>query len=327
MTRKLLVTELWALGDLVLATPFLRAAAASGEFQISLLAKPPALELQPRLWPGVQVIPFVFPWTAFRGKYVLHRWPWSQLWKLARELRAHRFDIGATARRDARDHVVLRLSGARQRIGFPHLGSGLFLTQSLDLPPADAHRYENWRGLGRALGLELPPMERAIPPVTGRRDILLHSGAAQPARIWPLERFDFLVKQLRGNHYQVRVICDAQQRPWWTAHGEPAITPVNLAEFFTLLDTAGLFVGNDSGPGHLAGILGIPTFSLFGNQFPGRFAPLGPSPGWVEGGPCPFKPCYDSCRFPQPNCLLDIGQEQAWLRLRDFAARHLPPQV
>lgn len=48
---KLLVVELWGLGDLVIATPFLRAAAE--RYEVTLLAKPYAQELQARLWAGV----------------------------------------------------------------------------------------------------------------------------------------------------------------------------------------------------------------------------------------------------------------------------------
>ena len=73
---KLLVVELWGLGDLVIATPFLQA--ASRKFAVTLLAKPYALDLQPRLWPDVQVVPFVAPWPAFRHKYRPLRWPWPE---------------------------------------------------------------------------------------------------------------------------------------------------------------------------------------------------------------------------------------------------------
>ena len=44
----------------------------------------------------------------------------------------------------------------------------------------------------------------------------------------------------------------------------------------SLVTGAGVFVGNDSGPGHLAGILGLPTVSLFGPTAPSRWKPLGP---------------------------------------------------
>src|SRR5437867_7273594 len=102
MKPKLLIVELWGLGDLVLATPFLRAAAE--KFDVSLVAKHYAQDLQARLWPGVNVLPLVAPWTAFRRKYVLHRWPWLGLFALQRKLRAEKFDVGLSARWDPRDH-------------------------------------------------------------------------------------------------------------------------------------------------------------------------------------------------------------------------------
>ncbi len=70
---KLLIIELWGLGDLVIATPFLRA--ASEQYDVTLVAKLYAHDLQARLWPRVRVLPFAAPWTAFKGKYRLWRWP------------------------------------------------------------------------------------------------------------------------------------------------------------------------------------------------------------------------------------------------------------
>jgi heptosyltransferase-2 len=319
MKLKLLVVELWALGDLVLATPFLNAAAR--QFEVTLLAKPTALELQPRLWPGVEVIPFVFPWTAFRGKYRLHRWQWRDLSALARRLRSRRFDLAVSARPDARDHLLLRITGAKHRVGFPHIGSSALLTEALVGPGAGAHRYGNWRVLGRRLGLELPPKSEAVAPANERRSILIHSGAAQPTRVWPLDRFAGLADQLRRNRYAVEIACDPSQRQWWASRGENVCTPANISELIAMIDRSGLFVGNDSGPGHLAAILGIPTFTLFGNQFASSFLPIHPAAQFIEGDPCPFKPCYDSCRFARPECLFSIEQNEVWLRLKDFAEK------
>ncbi len=321
MKPKLLVVELWGIGDLVLTTPFLRAAA--GQFELTLLAKPLARELQPRLWPGVEVMPFAFPWTAFKGKYNLMRWPWRDLASLARQLRLRRFDIAVSARWDPRDHFLLGLTGAGRRVGFPRLGSGLFLSERLLLPGPGAHRYENWRVLGRHLGIELPAKGRLVTPLRKPDTILIHSGAAQPARVWPLERFQVLAAQLRQNHCTVQIVCDPAQREWWISHGENVRVPASISELMAQIDGAGLFVGNDSGPGHLAAIMGVPTFTLFGNQFPSLFAPLHPEAEWIEGGPCPYKPCYDSCRFAKPECLWSVGASDAWVKLKSFAEKHL----
>ena len=69
--------EFWGLGDLVIATPFLRA--ASEKFAVTLLAKPFAEELRTRLWPDVEVATFTAPWTSFHGKYQLWRWPLPEI--------------------------------------------------------------------------------------------------------------------------------------------------------------------------------------------------------------------------------------------------------
>jgi len=309
------------MGDLVLATPFLKA--ASAQFELTLLAKPMARGLQPRLWPGVEVMPFIFPWTAFKKKYDLIRWPWRELGSLARQLRSRHFDIAVSARWDPRDHLLLRLTGAGRRVGFPRLQSGLFLTERLPLPGPGTHRYENWRVIGRHLGMELPARDQIVPPARVSNVVLIHSGAAQAIRVWPLERFQMLATQMRQNHHTVQVVCDPAQREWWSSHGENVLVPANLAELMALLDSAGLFVGNDSGPGHLAAIMGVPTFTLFGNNLPGLFAPLHPEAQWMEGGACPYKPCFDSCRFAKPECLLSTNAADVWEKLKPFAEKHL----
>jgi hypothetical protein len=72
----LLVIELWNVGDLAIAPPFLQAAAKS--YAMTLLAKPVAKDLKARFWPEVKVIPFTAPWTPFKGKYRV--WSWPPLW-------------------------------------------------------------------------------------------------------------------------------------------------------------------------------------------------------------------------------------------------------
>jgi len=309
------------MGDLVLATPFLRA--ASEQFELTLLAKPVARELQPRLWPGVEVMPFSFPWTAFKEKYNLMRWPWRELASLTRQLRSRRFDVAVSARWDPRDHVLLRLTGAGRRVGFPRRPSGLFLTERLSLPGPGAHRYDNWRVLGRQMGIELPTRDQMVPSAQESETILIHTGAAQPIRVWPLERYQMLAAQLRQDHYSVQIACDPAQRQWWISQGENIRVPASLSELMALIDGAGLFVGNDSGPGHLAAIMGAPTFTIFGNNLPSLFAPLHPGAEWIEGAPCPYKPCFDSCRFSTPECILSTNASDVWMKLKSFVEKHL----
>ena len=222
MKPKLLIVELWGLGDLVIATPLLRA--ATERFDVTLLAKPYALDLQRRLWPNVSVVPFVAPWTPFKNKYRLWQWPWREIVRLRNQLAGERFDFGLSARRisspplsgDLRDHLLLRLLGVKHRIGFPFLRRRFFLTQPVAHPDPEAHRYESWRAVARALGIELPLRESiSIPAAPGRETVLIHSGAGQPVRVWPLENYRQLAARLRKKKIAVQIACDPDQRDWW----------------------------------------------------------------------------------------------------------------
>lgn len=319
---KLLIVQLWVVGDLAIATPFIRK--ASEQFDVTLLAKPFALDFQPRFWPNVRVIPFNAPWTAFNRKYRLLAWPWRNMVSVSRNLYRERFDVALSARWDPRDHVLLGLSRAKKRLGFPRLGSQAFLTHSLASPDPMAHQYEHWRIIAQALNLDLEPREKIpFPPRPKSRVVLVHSGAAQPVRVWPLERYLYLVQKLRDAGHAVRVVCTPDQQAWWKNAGESEVpAPQTISGLLHLFDDAGLFVGNDSGPGHLAAFCGIPTFTLFGPQVPEWWVPLHPSSEYIEGKACPYKPCSDYCRFPVPHCLLNITAEEAWPRVAQFVHRN-----
>jgi heptosyltransferase-2 len=324
--QKMLIVELWGVGDLIIGTPFLQK--VSEKYDVTILAKPFAADLQARFWPTIKVIPFGAPWTAFKfgQKYRLHAWPWRAIFRVVRTLHREHFDVALSARPgDPRDHLLLRLSGAAVRLGFPRVGSQVLLTRALVPPGAQEHRYENWRVIARALKLDLEPRDRIhVPPRPPSPTVLVHTGAAQPVRVWPLDRYKSVVAGLRGRGYQVKVVCNPEQREWWEKAGEtePAV-PRTITELLRVLDEAGVFIGNDSGPGHLAAICGVPTFTLFGPQVPEWFAPLHPAAEIIEGKACPFKPCFDACRFPAPHCLLGITEAEVWAPLLKFVERHL----
>jgi heptosyltransferase-2 len=287
------------LGDLALALPFLRTAARHAD--VTLLAKPQAAPLLRHFAPAVELIALDAPWTAFRAKYRLHRWPWSDLSHTLHELRCRQFDIAVSARPDPRDHLLMRLSGARRRLGYPRLASGLLLSQSVPTP-SRPHRAEHWRNLAAQLDwkLEIPP-----PAPRPGRQLFIHTGAGQTVREWPRERFYALAAHLRGAGWQVTLIDNSL---------------TDLDRLLEILAGADRFIGNDSGPGHLAALLGVPTFTLFGPQLPERFAPQHPQAAWIDGAPCAHKPCHDYCRFAVPHCLRDVPLEtvrqrvDAWLR-------------
>jgi ADP-heptose:LPS heptosyltransferase len=297
---RLLVLELWGLGDLALAVPFLRA--ASRHSRVSVLAKPATEPLVRRFCPEVELIPFTAPWTAFEGKYQLHRWPWPQLSALLSDLHRRDFFAAVSARPDPRDHALMALAGIPLRAGFSRAGSALLLT---DRPPrpSDPHRAAHWSALAAHFGWSLPPAPLTRP--SGGRQVVMHTGAAQPTRQWGADKFAQLATKLRAQGWPVTILDEHSG---------------DLTALLQTLATADRFIGNDSGPGHLAALLGVPTFTVFGAQLAANFHPIHPQAAWLDGAPCVYKPCHDACRFASPHCIRELTVDQVWTRVTDWLA-------
>jgi ADP-heptose:LPS heptosyltransferase len=114
--------------------------------------------------------------------------------------------------------------------------------------------------------------------------IVIHPGAGKEANRWPAERYLELATKLRDGENRVRVLLGEVEVERWPreviARFESVAEvgrPTTLLDLLDEIAAASLFIGNDSGPGHLAGIIGVPTLSLFGPGDPLRWRPLGPN--------------------------------------------------
>lgn len=141
------------------------------------------------------------------------------------------------------------------------------------------------RAFDRNVAIELadavgpqPTLELANQP---RGPVVLHAGAGGTAKAWPLERWIRLQSILRPLT-EVRLIAGEVEAEQWPA---PSLRRFEQAggkvlptahELISTLRSARMFVGGDSGPGHLAAQLGLPTRSLFGPTNPGLWRPIGP---------------------------------------------------
>lgn len=130
-----------------------------------------------------------------------------------------------------------------------------------------------------ALGLQ--PAELRFPlgrPREGANLIVLHPGSGSPRKNWPLDRWTALARKLADLHPgRVRVVTGpAEERINVT--GFPDVWPnPTLPELLEKFRDCRLFVGHDTGLGHVAAALGIPCVLLFGPTDPAVWAPPAPS--------------------------------------------------
>ena len=115
--QKLLVFELRQLGDAVQSLPFVRG--AMEVFEVFICCQPGAAALYRLVIDEDRLIPWSPPWGKEKGKYRLREWDWTGLLGTMRRLRRLRCDAAVSVWADARDHLLMALSGARTRAGFP----------------------------------------------------------------------------------------------------------------------------------------------------------------------------------------------------------------
>jgi ADP-heptose:LPS heptosyltransferase len=102
----------------------------------------------------------------------------------------------------------------------------------------------------------------------------------------------------------------------------PASFP--LREFLAVLARCSFVVCNDSGPMHMAGVLGVPVVAIFGSTFPEWFCPPGENHRVVVRRDMPCRPCGDRCLLDEPYCLRLIPVEQVMEAVRE-SLRNLNP--
>jgi ADP-heptose:LPS heptosyltransferase len=120
---------------------------------------------------------------------------------------------------------------------------------------------------------------------SGGGDVVIHPGSGSPAKCWGVENFVRLAKRLREAGRKVRFVVGEVEMEKWPAQQIEGLAARRAGSYIELLDeisTAGVFVGNDSGPGHLAGIIGVPTVSIFMSTAAQRWKPIGPKVSVVE---------------------------------------------
>lgn len=126
--------------------------------------------------------------------------------------------------------------------------------------------------VGRDNGMMRPEgcSVRAFP-----KRVIIHPTSSKDEKNWSEDKYRLLEKQLETRGFEpVFVVGEAERARW--AEGLSFSSLDALARF---VGESGYFIGNDSGIGHLASCLGLPTVTLCRNHQTGRFW----RPSWARG--------------------------------------------
>jgi ADP-heptose:LPS heptosyltransferase len=234
--------------------------------------------------------------------------PLQRLGLLTR-LRLRRFDTLVylapsirSPRQRARDRLFFALAGIRRRLGFAGFQELPRKVAGRPLPPVPREADLLLRRLA-ASGITVPPEGRGSmdlrlgerdgrpvddwivrsSPDAGRTWIGVGPGSKMPAKVWPEERFRRVVQALIEEHdvwpvtfggLEDRETGDRLILSWGRGHNAAGL--LGLRATAVALGRCALYLGNDTGPMHLAAAVGTPCVAVFSSRdWPGAWAPYG----------------------------------------------------
>jgi ADP-heptose:LPS heptosyltransferase len=276
--------------------------------------------------------------------------------RLLRRLREGRFDLfielpnqQSRPLDELRNMFVARLAGCRSAVGFEVSQHALFLREQALHVPQVRESVRIYRALAPALSLNsyrealLPVsdlcrrqtgdllLELGIPE--GERYVVMHPGAKRPTNQWPAARFANVADEII-RHWGTRVVLTGGpselslvQHIAALMREKPTVLcgQIDLPRMAALLERSFLYVGNDTGPMHLAAAVGTPIVSIFGaRDFPERWYPAGAGHSVLRRD-VPCSPCFKEVCDRDLICLKRIEVDDVLSAVeRQFSRRNVP---
>lgn len=333
--RRILVVKLCCLGDALMSTP---AIAAIGErypnatIEVATGAwTRPAFEGNPR----VQRIVCTDPILSGRAPN-----PIDAL-AFVRRLARGRYDLAVVMERSFIVAALVAATGIGRRVGFDSGGRGLPHTDRVPVPPI-AHEADLYLRLANGAGAagDPRPMEFAVRPgaseamaqdlrargIEGPYAVLHPGGGTNPGmrlltKRWPADRFAEIARRLI-QHDIVPVVAwsdldrDAADAVLASCPAARSCGPLrDIATLGALATRARLYLGNDTGPTHVATAVGAPTFVIFGPSDERRYGPwrpLGSAAGPAVAIAEPLLAMADSAPAWLNRSTLAVSVDQVW---------------
>lgn len=163
----------------------------------------------------------------------------------------------------------------------------------------------------------------------GSKIVAIHPGTSNPAKMWPHEWYAELIRKIKAfsDEFAVLVIGGKEEKDLVRKLIDEARDGVidlsgdlDLKTLAAVLGKCDLFIGNDTGPMHMASSMRVPVIAIFGRNIPGvspmRWRPWGVENKVFHESPgC--EPCMDtSCPFGY-KCMRSIGVDEVFEAVRE----------
>ncbi len=344
-----LILRLRSIGDIVLLTPALRLLKEwRPDLRISVMVESRFRDL---LEGNPYIDEILFPGKPAWAPNLVSRL------REVRHLRRRRFSLCVNLHGGPTSRLFTRWSGAPWRVGFAHYRGAsaynilvpdarIILNQPslhtaehqaaaffhLGLPRTEIPRAQIFSGAAQRAWWDSRRTSLGIEP--GQPYAIIHPTAAYKTKEWAAEGFAQIGRHLERSACITPVYsCGPGESPALDAVEKASggtvkrLQEVSLGGFAAALSEAKLFVGNDSGPAHMAAALARPLVVIFGSSSSPIWGPwprldVNSAARVVQNpfacNPCPGDRCY---QFARPECILSVTFDQVKSAVDEVLAR------
>ncbi len=238
------------------------------------------------------------------------------------KLRQEHYDLGIDFRGDLRNIFLMNKLGIQRKWGRGGTGGGFLLERERN-PLFEEHEVlANLALIQDApppVSVQFPELPvRSNENLNRKRQVVIHAGAGYASKRWPAERFIQVARGIGRKKGIPVFIGSAEERklidPHWNLLDVEYRDLMGKTSFEGLMKVIGegdLFLGNDSGPAHLAALLGRKLVVVFsGTNRWRQWAPWSEHLRMIHR-PVPCSPCEETiCPLKRQHCLEDISAEE-----------------
>ncbi|MGD8504399.1 MAG: glycosyltransferase family 9 protein [Syntrophobacterales bacterium] len=216
--------------------------------------------------------------------------------------------------------IMTFLSGAPYRVSNSFAKRSYIYNIKINLSSGN-HKVYSYTEIATAIGATIPDTYFRLQASADRRTsinhilklhgitvdkpiVSIHVGAGKIDRQWTTEGFAAVADWLSAKGFQVVFVGAASDMAKidgvmsLLSHNSYNLgNTLSLGDLMALFEMSSFFLGNDSGPMHLAAAMGTPIVALFGSEYESRWHPLSANSIALRGQ----EPCLD-CKRIRNNC-------------------------
>jgi lipopolysaccharide heptosyltransferase II len=346
--QKILVIRLDQLGDVVMTRPAIEALAKRFPHAAMDLLVSGEIKSLFEDEPGIRRVIGFQPSGFVKKDGINFKEQWEGAKQIIRYLKNQNYDLAIDFRGDLRNILLMFFSRIPRRLGYGQTGGGFLLSQRKSYP-RDKHQVAVNLELLESLGIKSeacgvpfsysnPRKEMfserfrdvLLPSLSPR--IVIHPSAGYPSKRWPAVKFQQLIERILHENLGEIVLIGTEEdkKSGFIVESNTGKLldlrgKTDIADLPILFDHCGYFIGNDSGPAHVAAAQGMEVLVIFSGTNDARFWHPWTNLLHLVTHSVPCSPCESrECPLQHHDCMEKISVDQVFETLQGVVRRSNP---